>query len=104
MRSFMLVLLTKYYSDDHIKKTEIGGQVRERARVYRVLVEKPEGKRSLRKPRYRWEDNIKMDLQEMGWGAWTGLMWLRTGDRWWVLVNAVMTFLVLQNVGNFLTS
>ena len=47
--------------------------MRKRASVYRVLVEKPEGKRSLRKPRYRWEDNIKMDLQEMGWG---GMDWI----------------------------
>ena len=37
--------------------------------AYRVLVGKPEGKRPLGRPRYRWEDNIKMDLQELGWGA-----------------------------------
>jgi len=45
----------------------------------RVLVGNPEGKRPLRRPRRRWEDNIKMDLQEMGWGAWIGLVWLRIG-------------------------
>jgi hypothetical protein len=33
----------------------------------------------LEDPRLRWEDNIKIDLQEVGWGAWTGLMWLRIG-------------------------
>jgi len=49
----------------------------ERRGVYRVLVGKPEGKRPLGRPMCRWEDNIKMDLQEMGWGAWTGLIWLR---------------------------
>jgi hypothetical protein len=38
-----------------------------------------EGKRPLGRPRRRWEDNIKMDLQEGGWGAWTGSSWLRTG-------------------------
>jgi hypothetical protein len=37
--------------------------------VYRVLVGKPEGKRSLERPRRRWEDGIKMDLREIGWGA-----------------------------------
>ena len=37
----------------------------------RVLVGKPEGKRLLGRPRRRWEDNIKMDLQQVGWGAWT---------------------------------
>jgi hypothetical protein len=45
--------------------------------VYRVLVGKPEGKRPLGRPRRRWEDNIKMDLQEVRCGLWTGLSWLR---------------------------
>ena len=49
----------------------------ERMGVYRVLVRKSEGKRPVGRPRIRWEDNIKMDLQEMGCGAWTGLNWLR---------------------------
>ena len=40
---------------------------------------KPEGKRPLRRRRHRWEDNIKVDLQEVGGGAWTGLIWLRIG-------------------------
>jgi hypothetical protein len=37
------------------------------------------GKRPLERPRHRWEDNIKMYLKEVGWGAWTGLIWLRIG-------------------------
>jgi hypothetical protein len=45
--------------------------------VYRVLVRKPEGKRPMGRPRHRWEDNIKMYLQEVGCGVWTGLGWLR---------------------------
>jgi hypothetical protein len=45
----------------------------------RILVGRPEGRRSLGTPRHRWEDNIKMDLQEVGWEAWTGLSWLRIG-------------------------
>jgi len=45
----------------------------------RILVGKPEGKRPLGTYRRRWEDNFKMDLREMGWGAWTGLIWLRLG-------------------------
>ena len=40
--------------------------------VYGVLVGKPERKELLGRPRRKWEDNIKMDLQEVGWGAWTG--------------------------------
>jgi len=42
--------------------------------VYRVLVGKPKGKRSLGRPTHRLEDNIKMGLQKAGWGAWTSLM------------------------------
>jgi hypothetical protein len=58
--------------------------------VYRVLVGKPEGKRPLGKHRHRWEDNINMDIQEVGCG---GMEWNELGqdtDRWRALVNAVM--------------
>jgi len=67
----------------------------ERRGVYRVLVGKPQGKRPLGRPRCRWEDNIKMDLQEMGCGGmdWTELAQVR--DKWWALVNAVMNLRVL---------
>ena len=51
----------------------------ERRGLYRVLVGKPEGKRPLGRRRRRWEDNIKMDLQEVGFGMWTGSSWLRIG-------------------------
>ena len=44
--------------------------------AYMILVGKPEGRRSLAGPRRRWEDNIKMDLREVGWGIWTGSIWL----------------------------
>jgi hypothetical protein len=62
----------------------------ERRGVYRVLVGKSEGKSLLGRPRHRCEDNIKMDLQKVGWGAmnWIGLAQDR--DRWQALVNAVM--------------
>jgi hypothetical protein len=62
--------------------------------VYRVLVEKPEGKRPLGRPRRRWEDNIKMDIQEVGWEVmdWIGLA--RDRDRWRALVNGVMNLRV----------
>ena len=49
----------------------------EKRAVYRVLVGKPEGKRPLGKPRRRWVDNIRMDLQDVG--RWTGLGWPRIG-------------------------
>jgi hypothetical protein len=47
--------------------------------AYRVLVGRPERRRPLGRSRRRWEDNIKKDLQEVGWGAWTGLIWLKIG-------------------------
>jgi len=57
--------------------------------VHRVLVGKPKGKRPLGRPRRTWEDNIKMDLQEVGGGAdWMELV--ENSDRWRALVNTVM--------------
>jgi hypothetical protein len=53
----------------------------ERRGAYRVLVGRPEGKKPLGRLRHLWEDNIKMDLQEVGCGTWTGLMWFRTGTN-----------------------
>jgi hypothetical protein len=70
----------------------------------RVLVGNPEGKRLLRRPRRRWEDNIKMDLQEMGWRGmdWTDLA--HDWDRWLALVNAVTNLRFPKNAANFLTT
>ena len=62
----------------------------ERRVLYRVLVGEPQGKRPLGRPRRRWEDNIKMDLQEVECG---GLDWIELAqdmDRWLALVNVVM--------------
>jgi len=60
--------------------------------VCRVLVGKPEGKRPLGTPRHRWEDNIKMDLQEVGWGSMDWIELAQNRDRWWELVIVVMNF------------
>jgi hypothetical protein len=54
-------------------------RMREKRVVYRVLVQTPEGKRPLGRPRHILENNIELDLQEVGWRAWTGLIWLRVG-------------------------
>jgi len=58
--------------------------------MYRVLVGEPEGRRPLQRPRRRWEDNIKMDLQEVGCGGMGWIELAQDRDRSWALVNAVM--------------
>ena len=69
-------------------------RIRERRGVYRVLVGKPEGKRPLGRPRRRWEDNIKVDLQEVGCGGVDWIELVQDRDRWRALVNAVMNLWV----------
>ena len=67
--------------------------------VHRVLVGKPEGKRPLWRPRRRWEDNIKMDLQKVGesCGDWMELVHVR--DRWRALVGTVRNLRVPKRRG-----
>jgi hypothetical protein len=60
----------------------------------KVLVGKPEGKRPLGRPRRRWEDNIKMDLQEVGKGCGDWMELAKNRNRWRKLVSTVMNFLV----------
>jgi hypothetical protein len=62
--------------------------------VYRVLVRKPEGKRPLGRPKCRWEDNIKMDIQEVGCGGMDWIELAQDKDRWRALVNTVMNLRV----------
>jgi hypothetical protein len=57
----------------------IKGSMSEMSGIYTVLVEKPEGKRPLERPRRRWEDNIKMGIQEVECGIWTRSSWFRIG-------------------------
>ena len=60
--------------------------------VHKVLVGKPEGKGPLGRPRCRWEDNIKMDLQEVGTGSGDRMELAQDRDRWRALVSTVMNF------------
>jgi hypothetical protein len=58
--------------------------------VYNILVGRPEGRRPLGKPRRRWEDNIKLDLREIGFGDVDWIHWAQDRDRWRAHVNTVM--------------
>jgi hypothetical protein len=62
--------------------------------VYRVLVRKPEGRRPLKRPRRRWEDNTRMDLREVGCGCVDWMELAQDRDRWRTLVSAVMNLRV----------
>jgi len=72
--------------------------------VYRVLVGKSEGKRPLGRPRRRWEENIKINIQEVGCGDMNWIELAQDRDSWWALVTAVINLRVPKNAGNFLTS
>jgi hypothetical protein len=71
--------------------------------AYRILVGRPEGRRPLGTPTSRWEDNIKMDLQEVGWRSMDWIELAQDRDRCRALVNAVMNLQVPYNAGYFLT-
>jgi hypothetical protein len=62
--------------------------------VYRILVGKQEGKRPLGKPTHRWQDNIKVDLRDKGWGSMDWINLAQDRDRWRALVNTVMNLRV----------
>jgi hypothetical protein len=66
----------------------------EKMNAYRILVGKPEVKRPLGRPRCRWEDNIKMDLREIGWGGMDWIDIAQDRDQWRALVNTVMNLWV----------
>jgi hypothetical protein len=66
----------------------------EKRNAYRILVGKPERKRSLGRPRRRWEDNTRMDLREIGWDGMDWINLAQDGDQWRALVNTVMSLRV----------
>jgi hypothetical protein len=93
----MICISTHYFTGDKIEKNEMGGACiadGEGRCVYRGLVGNSEGKRPLERPRCRWVDDIKMDIQEVGCGCMDWIELAEDRDRFWVLVNAVMNLLV----------
>jgi hypothetical protein len=88
----MIRFLTKYNSSDTIKN-EMGGDCGahwRQGRCIEVLVGKPEGKRPLGRRRHRWENNIKMDLQDVDWGGMDWIDLTQDRDGWWAVVNSAM--------------
>jgi len=73
-----------------MRLAEHGALMGERRGVYRVLVGKPERKRPLGKPRHRWKNNVKEDLQDVGYRGMNWIELAQDRDRWRALVNAVM--------------
>jgi hypothetical protein len=63
--------------------------------VYMVLMGKPGGKRPLGRPRRRWEDGMRMDLREIGWGSVDWIQLAQDRDQWWDFVNTVMNLQIL---------
>ena len=95
--TFITFNIAQYCAGDKIEKNEMGwacGAYGRGQGVYGALVGKPEGRRPLGRPRRRWVDNIRTDLQEVGCGYidWIGLAQDR--DRWRTLVSAVMNLRV----------
>jgi hypothetical protein len=66
----------------------------EKRNAYRILLGKPEGKIPLGKPSRRWEDNIRMDLREIGWGGMDWIDLAQDREQWRALVNTVMNLRV----------
>jgi hypothetical protein len=76
----------------------------EKRNAYRILVRKPEGKRSLGRPRHRWVDNIKIGLREIGWVGMDWIVLAQDRDQWRALVNRVMNLRIPKNAGKFLNN
>ena len=92
------MLLTKYHLVHQIEKNEIGGArstYGEKRCVYRVMMGKPEDRRPFGRPRRRQEDDIKMDMQDVGQGGMDWIDLAQDMDKWRTLVDEVINFRVV---------
>jgi hypothetical protein len=88
-------IIIRVMKSRRLRWAEHVARIGERRSAYRALVGKPEGRRPLERPRRKWEDNIKMDRREVGWGG--GMDWINLAqdkDRWRSLMNAVLNLRV----------
>jgi hypothetical protein len=86
--------IVRQIKSKRMRSAEHVARMREERKVYNLLVGKPEGKRPLGRPRRRWEDGIRIDLNEIGWGVeWIQLAQDR--DRWRAFVNTVINLRIM---------
>jgi hypothetical protein len=92
-----MLYLTKYYYGDQTRVDKMGGACSTNGRdekAYSISVRKSEGKRQLARPKRRWEDNIIMDVREVGLEVVYGMHLAQDSDRWRTLVKTVMNLRV----------
>jgi hypothetical protein len=97
----MPLISLRIFKDDEMGKT---CSTHRDAKLYKTFVGKPEGMRPTGRPRCRWEDNIRMDLREIGWEYVDWMHLTQDRDKWRAVVNTVMNSRILLKVGNFLTT
>jgi hypothetical protein len=100
MWSFIFALIENSFRQIKSRRMRWAGHVArigEESKVYRVLVGKPEGKRPRGRPRRRWEDGVRMDLMEIGWGNVDWIQLAQDKDRWRALINTAMNLRVLAS-------
>jgi hypothetical protein len=100
MWSFIFVLIENSFRQIKSMRMRWAGYVArigEESNVYRVLVGKPEGKRPRGRPRRRWEDGVRMDLMEIGWGNVDWIQLAQDKDRWLAVINTAMNLRVLAS-------
>jgi hypothetical protein len=81
--NIIMIIITKMRWAGHVAR------IWQKMNTYRILVDKPKGKSPLGRPRCRWEDNIKRDLREIGWGGMDWIDLAQNRDQWMALVNTV---------------